>query len=123
MKLRARNQEFESFLARSARIATVSNMCSRKMEEEVAKNPEGALSARELSDMVEQCHGAAAEFIKGNPGPYKQLFSQRDDVTLGNPPASSSHRWLCGPRASSDPRAASGESCTATRIQSPPPGT
>ena len=47
--------------------------------------PEGALSARELSDMVEQYHGAAAEFIRGNPGPYKQLFSQCDDVTLGNP--------------------------------------
>ncbi len=39
----------------------------------------------ELNEVVEQYHAAAAEFIKGNPEPYKQLFSQRDDVTLGNP--------------------------------------
>jgi len=47
--------------------------------------PEEGLSASELSDVVEQYHGAAAEFIKGNPEPYKQLFSERNDVTLGNP--------------------------------------
>jgi len=47
--------------------------------------PEKALPADELSNEVEQYHAAAAEFIKGNPEPYKQLFSQRDDVTLGNP--------------------------------------
>jgi ketosteroid isomerase-like protein len=34
---------------------------------------------------VEQYHLAAAEFIKGNPEPYKMVWSQRDDVTLGNP--------------------------------------
>lgn len=38
-----------------------------------------------LSEMMEQYHAAAAEFIKGDPEPYKRLFSQRDDVTLGNP--------------------------------------
>lgn len=47
--------------------------------------PEETLSAGELSNVVAQYHSAAAEFIKGNPEPYKQLFSQRDDVTLGNP--------------------------------------
>jgi ketosteroid isomerase-like protein len=53
--------------------------------EEVAEMPGEGLTARELSNMVDQYHGATAEFIKGNPQPYKQLFSQRDDVTLGNP--------------------------------------
>ncbi len=47
--------------------------------------PEQALSAGELSSVVEQYHAAAADFIKGNPEPYKNLFSQHDDVTLGNP--------------------------------------
>lgn len=38
-----------------------------------------------LSEMMAQYHAAAADFIKGDPEPYKRLFSQRDDVTLGNP--------------------------------------
>ena len=39
----------------------------------------------DLDVVIEQYHRAAADFIKGNPEPYKQLFSQRNDVTLGNP--------------------------------------
>ena len=39
----------------------------------------------ELDVVIEQYHRAAAEFIKGDPEPYKRLFSQRVDVTLGNP--------------------------------------
>ena len=39
----------------------------------------------DLDVVIEQYHRAAAEFIKGDPEPYKRLFSQRDDVTLGNP--------------------------------------
>jgi hypothetical protein len=38
-----------------------------------------------LDVVIEQYHRAAAEFIKGNPEPYKQVFSHRHDVTLGNP--------------------------------------
>lgn len=34
---------------------------------------------------IEQYHLAAADFIKGNPEPYKALFSQGDDVTVANP--------------------------------------
>jgi hypothetical protein len=40
---------------------------SRAMDEEVAEMPEEALSADELTNVVEQYHAAAAEFIKGNP--------------------------------------------------------
>ncbi len=47
----------------------------------------------ELSEVVERYHAAAAEFITGNPEPYKQLFSQRDDVTLGNPFGPVSRGW------------------------------
>ena len=39
----------------------------------------------EFEHVVERYHGAANEFIKGNPEPYKAMFSQRADVTLGNP--------------------------------------
>jgi hypothetical protein len=39
----------------------------------------------DLDIVIEQYHRAAAEFIKGDPEPYKRLFSQRNDVTLGNP--------------------------------------
>ena len=39
----------------------------------------------DLDAVIEQYHRALAEFIKGDPEPYKRLFSQRDDVTLGNP--------------------------------------
>ena len=34
---------------------------------------------------IDRYHLAAAEFIKGNPEPYKALFSQGDDVTVANP--------------------------------------
>ena len=34
---------------------------------------------------VEQYHAAIVEFVKGHPGPVKQMFSQRDDVVLCNP--------------------------------------
>lgn len=46
-----------------------------------------------LDEVVEQYHQAAAEFIKGNPEPYKKLFSQRDDVTLANPFNSMARGW------------------------------
>jgi ketosteroid isomerase-like protein len=39
----------------------------------------------ELDDAVEQYHRAAGEFVKGNPEPYKMMFSHREDVTLANP--------------------------------------
>jgi len=35
--------------------------------------------------VVEQYHQALGEFMKGDHEPAKQLFSERDDVTLGNP--------------------------------------
>lgn len=39
----------------------------------------------DLDQVVEQYHMALDEFMKGNYEPAKQLFSQREDVTLGNP--------------------------------------
>ncbi|MCA1728792.1 MAG: nuclear transport factor 2 family protein [Actinobacteria bacterium] len=39
----------------------------------------------DLSSALEQYHSAAAEFIKGNPQPYKRVFSHQGDVSLANP--------------------------------------
>jgi ketosteroid isomerase-like protein len=40
---------------------------------------------KDFDAAVEQYHLAAREFVKGNPEPYKMVWSHRDDVTLGNP--------------------------------------
>jgi ketosteroid isomerase-like protein len=39
----------------------------------------------DVDEVLEQYRLAAAEFVKGNPEPYKVVFSHREDVTLANP--------------------------------------
>ena len=39
----------------------------------------------DLDEVVKQYHLAAREFVKGNPEPYKIMFSHRDDVSVANP--------------------------------------
>ena len=39
----------------------------------------------DVDEVVEQYTLAAAEFIKGNPEPYKMVFSHQQDVTFANP--------------------------------------
>jgi ketosteroid isomerase-like protein len=39
----------------------------------------------DVDALLERYKFATAEFIKGNPEPYKMLFSHREDVTLANP--------------------------------------
>jgi ketosteroid isomerase-like protein len=39
----------------------------------------------DLDEVVEQYHLAAREFVKGNPEPYKMVFSHREDVSVANP--------------------------------------
>jgi ketosteroid isomerase-like protein len=43
------------------------------------------MNASDFDTVIDVYHQAAHEFVKGNPEPYKRLFSQREDVTLGNP--------------------------------------
>jgi ketosteroid isomerase-like protein len=43
------------------------------------------MSTFDFDEVVEQCHLALGEFVKGNPEPYKMVFSHREDVTLANP--------------------------------------
>jgi ketosteroid isomerase-like protein len=38
-----------------------------------------------VDKLIEQYQHATAEFVKGNPEPYKAVFSHREDVTLANP--------------------------------------
>jgi ketosteroid isomerase-like protein len=42
-------------------------------------------SVDDVDEVIEQYQLATAEFVKGNPEPYKMVFSHRDDVTLANP--------------------------------------
>jgi ketosteroid isomerase-like protein len=39
----------------------------------------------DFDQVVEQSHAAVDEFARGNSKPLEQLYSRRDDVTLGNP--------------------------------------
>jgi ketosteroid isomerase-like protein len=39
----------------------------------------------DVDKVLEQYQLATAEFVKGNPEPYKMIFSHREDVTLANP--------------------------------------
>jgi ketosteroid isomerase-like protein len=39
----------------------------------------------DVDELIEQYYRAQREFLRGNPEPVKNLFSQRDDVTLANP--------------------------------------
>ena len=39
----------------------------------------------DFDQVVEQNHAASDEFVRGNNKPLEQLYSRRDDVTLGNP--------------------------------------
>lgn len=39
----------------------------------------------DVDQLIEQYHLAANEFLKGTPEPTKQLWSQREDVSLANP--------------------------------------
>jgi ketosteroid isomerase-like protein len=47
----------------------------------------------DLDEVVEQYHLAAREFIKGNPEPYKRVFSHREDVSVANPFGSVTCGW------------------------------
>ena len=44
-----------------------------------------SFNAEDFNLVVEKYHLALGEFMKGNPAPATKLYSQRDDVTLGNP--------------------------------------
>jgi ketosteroid isomerase-like protein len=39
----------------------------------------------DVDKLIEHYQLATAEFVRGNPEPYKALFSHREDVTLANP--------------------------------------
>jgi ketosteroid isomerase-like protein len=47
----------------------------------------------EFADAINEYHAAAAEFVRGNPGPYEAMFSHADDVTLANPFGPPARGW------------------------------
>ena len=47
----------------------------------------------DVDKLIEHYQLATAEFVKGNPEPYKALFSHREDVTLANPFSPTVRGW------------------------------
>jgi ketosteroid isomerase-like protein len=43
------------------------------------------MNAKTLDSAIEQSHAATAAILTGDKSGYQALFSERDDVTLGNP--------------------------------------
>ena len=43
------------------------------------------MASNDLDSAIEQSHTALDAIFKGNPGLFKSLYSDREDVTLGNP--------------------------------------
>ena len=41
--------------------------------------------ASDLESAIEQSHHSLSEIVKGNPEPVEMLYSDREDITLGNP--------------------------------------
>lgn len=39
----------------------------------------------DLMAVMEKCHAGLGELVKGDPEPFKRMWSNRDDVSLGNP--------------------------------------
>src|SRR5438093_10396192 len=51
------------------------------------------MTPSDFDQVVEQSHLAWDQFVKGNPEPAKKLFSQSEDITLGNPFGPVSRGW------------------------------
>ena len=43
------------------------------------------MAANDLDSAIEQSHAAGDPILKSDPSGYKTLYSDREDVTLGNP--------------------------------------
>ena len=50
-------------------------------------------AVNDVDQLIEQFNLAQGEFIKGNPEPMNDLFSDREDVTLNNPLSPPAHGW------------------------------
>ncbi len=46
---------------------------------------QSATQQQDLADAIRQHHAANDELARGDPEPYKKVYSHRDDVTLANP--------------------------------------
>jgi ketosteroid isomerase-like protein len=47
----------------------------------------------DFDQVIEPYHLALGEIIKGNPEPYKRIFSHREDVSLANPFGPPARGW------------------------------
>lgn len=49
--------------------------------------------AADLEHVIEQCHQALDEIMKGSGDGYRRVYSRRDDVTLANPFGPPARGW------------------------------
>ena len=61
-------------------------------------------STADFEALIEPYHEALGAIINGDPSGYKSIFSQRDDVTLGNPFSSPFLRMYAARRDTSPAR-------------------
>ena len=50
-------------------------------------------AADAVDELIERYQLGLDDFMKGDPGPVKELFSHREDVTLANPLGPPAHGW------------------------------
>lgn len=67
------------------RAAMIDKRVPSSMDAGLRRRELKVTSLDDVDAVIERYHLAAAEFVKGNPEPYKKLFSQREDVTVANP--------------------------------------
>ena len=50
-------------------------------------------TVEDLDQVIERCQLALGEFVKGDPEPMKEMFSNREDVSLANPLGPPARGW------------------------------
>ena len=78
-------------------------------------NRGSATALKDFDAAVEQYHLAAGAFVKGNPEPYKMVWSHRDRPRWGEAP--NSPQWPSGLRAFFDLNTTLGSLCIDTLIR------
>ena len=82
-------------LGRDSRVGDEAISLSQNIEGDFSAEARGGIevSASDLGQIIEQYHRAVYAFVQGDPEPYKQLSSRRDDVTLANPLGPPARGW------------------------------
>jgi hypothetical protein len=74
-------------IGRDSKVGDEAISLSQNIDGDFSADARGGIevSASDLGQIIEQHHRTVYAFVQGDPEPYKQLSSRRDDVTLANP--------------------------------------